>query len=145
MPGHDGIPLALVPGTVSEITDGAILAALGRQMTNAVQRQTAAASNLANLDTPGFHAREARFEDALDLELNASEPTRTNPLHLGHTAVASNGTQEIEGLPARRDGNNVQLDRELLGMTRAAGDFSAAQTALAAKFRLVRYAINEGR
>jgi hypothetical protein len=30
-------------------------------------------------------------------------------------------------------------------MGRAAGDFSAAQTALAAKFRLVRYAINEGK
>jgi flagellar basal-body rod protein FlgB len=53
--------------------------------------------------------------------------------------------QEVDGLPARRDGNNVQLDRELLSMSRAAGDFSAAQTALAAKFRLVRYAINEGR
>jgi hypothetical protein len=30
-------------------------------------------------------------------------------------------------------------------MTRAAGDFSAAQTALAAKFRLVRYALSESR
>ena len=30
-------------------------------------------------------------------------------------------------------------------MTRASGDFSRAQTALTAKFRLVRYAINEGR
>jgi hypothetical protein len=39
----------------------------------------------------------------------------------------------------------VQLDRELLGLARAGGDFSAAQTMLAAKFRLVRYAINEGR
>jgi flagellar basal-body rod protein FlgB len=130
---------------VSEITDGAILAALGRQMTNAVQRQTVSASNLANLDTPGYRAREANFEDALDLQLNVSAPTKTNPLHLGHAAVSSNMTQETEGLAARRDGNNVQLDRELLSMTRAAGDFSAAQTALAAKFRLVRYAINEGR
>jgi flagellar basal-body rod protein FlgB len=130
---------------VSEITDGAILAALGRQMTNAVQRQTVSASNLANLDTPGYRAREANFEDALDLQLNVSAPTKTNPLHLGHAAVSSNTTQETEGLAARRDGNNVQLDRELLSMTRAAGDFSAAQTALAAKFRLVRYAINEGR
>ena len=42
-------------------------------------------------------------------------------------------------------GNTVQLDRELLTMGRAAGDFAAAQTALAAKFRLVRYAINEAR
>jgi flagellar basal-body rod protein FlgB len=140
-----GTPLALHPGTVSEITDGAILAALGRQMTNAVQRQTVAASNLANLDTPGYRAREAQFEDALDLELNVSAPTRTSPLHLGHAAVGSNPTKEVDGLAPRRDGNNVQLDRELLSMTRAAGDFSAAQTALAAKFRLVRYAINEGR
>jgi hypothetical protein len=30
-------------------------------------------------------------------------------------------------------------------MTQAAGDFAKAQTALAAKFRLVRYALNEGR
>ena len=53
--------------------------------------------------------------------------------------------REIRRRAARRDGNNVQLDRELLTMGRAAGDFTAAQTALAAKFRLVRYAINEGR
>ena len=39
----------------------------------------------------------------------------------------------------------VQVDRELLNMTRAAGEFARAQTALAAKFRLVRYAINETR
>ena len=44
------------------------------------------------------------------------------------------------------DGNGeTQIDRELLTMTSAAGDFARAQTALAAKFRLVRYAINEGR
>jgi hypothetical protein len=39
----------------------------------------------------------------------------------------------------------VQVDRELLDMTRASGEFARAQTALAAKFRLVRYAINESR
>ena len=39
----------------------------------------------------------------------------------------------------------VQLDTELMNMNQALGDFSAAQTALAAKFRLVRYALNESR
>ena len=53
--------------------------------------------------------------------------------------------RETPGLEDRRDGNNVQLDRELVNMTQAAGDFAAAQTALAAKFRLVRYALNESR
>jgi flagellar basal body rod protein FlgB len=65
-----------------------------------------------------------------------------------HFSTGSTGaisTKEIQGVTPRRDGNTVQLDHELLTMNRADGDFSAAQTALAAKFRLVRYAINEGR
>jgi flagellar basal-body rod protein FlgB len=82
-------------------TDASIMAALGRQMSRAVQRQSVSAGNLANLDTPGYRTKEVQFADA--------------------------------------------LDSQLLAIGRAAGDFSAAQTVLAAKFRLVRYAINEGR
>jgi flagellar basal-body rod protein FlgB len=131
---------------VNEINDRAILAALGRQMTNAVQRQSVAAGNLANLDTPGYKSRTVTFGDVLDGELQApAAPARTQAGHLGGVAVGEGVEAEAEGLPMRRDGNNVQLDRELLNMTRASGEFSAAQTALAAKFRLVRYAINEGR
>jgi hypothetical protein len=37
------------------------------------------------------------------------------------------------------------MDHELLALGKASGDFNAAQTVLAAKFRLVRYAINDGR
>jgi flagellar basal-body rod protein FlgB len=131
---------------VNTISDSAILAALGRQMAPAVARQSTSASNLANLDTPGYKARGV-FEDSLDASIGTPAGlARTSASHLsgpgGSQGVA---TGEVEGLASRRDGNNVQLDRELLTMSRAAGDFSAAQTALAAKFRLVRYAINEGR
>ena len=132
---------------VNEIADSSILAALGRQMNNAVARQSVAAGNLANLDTPGYRAKEATFADALDEQLQqAGNPARTNGAHIAG-AVHYGGAQarEVEGLQSKRDGNNVSLDRELLAVNRAAADFSAAQTALAAKFRLVRYAINEGR
>ena len=128
---------------MNEINDGAILAALRRQMTQAVARQTAAASNLANIDTPGYKTRDASFADALNDQLGA---TTTNAAHFGGLPTdPAAAMEEVDGLPTRRDGNNVQLDRELLAMSSAAGDFSKAQTALAAKFRLVRYAINEGR
>jgi flagellar basal-body rod protein FlgB len=129
------------------ISDAAITAALGRQMTQAVARQAVAAGNLANLDTPGYRAKEVQFADVLDGELSAGVITTTNPGHIGPPAgsAARPEAGEAAGLAARRDGNNVQLDRELLNMTRAGGDFTAAQTVLAAKFRLVRYAINEGR
>jgi flagellar basal-body rod protein FlgB len=136
-------------GLVADVlSDAAITAALGREMTRAVQRQAVAAGNLANLDTPGYRTRELQFDDALNAELgSATTLTATNARHFGapsgSPALPAEG--EASGLAARRDGNNVQLDRELLGMSRAAADFSAAQSVLAAKFRLVRYAINEGR
>jgi flagellar basal-body rod protein FlgB len=127
--------------------DAAVMAALGRQMTRAVQRQAVAAGNLANADTPGYQTKEVRFTDALDDHLGTVAVAVTNKAHLGGPAGSASGPESgnAAGLQARRDGNNVQLDRELLAMGKAAGDFSAAQTILAAKFRLVRYAINEGR
>jgi len=127
---------------VPEISDAAILAALGRQLNNAVAKQTVAASNLANLDTPGYRTRNVSFDDALDSELGSVR--RTSASHLA--ASPHDGEPvDVTGLASRRDGNNVQLDRELLALSRAGGEFSRAQTALTAKFRLVRYAINEGR
>jgi flagellar basal-body rod protein FlgB len=127
---------------VSQISDASVIAALRRQMSVAVARQVAAAGNLANLDTPGYRAREVAFAD----ELAAKSGAPDNATFGSRSAsTAAPVVREAEGLPARRDGNTVQLDRELLTMGRAAGDFAAAQTALTAKFRLVRYAINEGR
>ena len=126
---------------MSSISDSAVIDTLRRQMTMAVARQVASAGNLANVDTPGYKAKEVNFAETLKNKLAPRNSTFPG-------AGAANGgvvMQEVDGLPERRDGNNVQLDRELLAMSRAAGDFSAAQTALAAKFRLVRYALNEVR
>lgn len=132
---------------MNTISDSAIVAALGRHMTRAVARETVAASNLANVDTPGYRAQTIEFEDALHRELGGSlAMTTTASGHLSADGVVGAGTvRETAGLGMRRDGNTVQLDRELLALSKASGDFGAAQTALAAKFRLVRYAINEGR
>jgi flagellar basal-body rod protein FlgB len=121
------------------------MAALGRQMTQAVARQAVAAGNLANVDTPGYRAREATFGDILNGEVQKLEMTRTDARQLRGAGEDGPQAREVEGLESRRDGNNVQLDRELLTMTRASADFAAAQTALSAKFRLIRFAINEGR
>lgn len=130
---------------MSDISDSSIMSALGRQMTTAVAKQLVAAGNLANVDTPGYRTRGVDFDDLLNqqLQMPLSAPSSGQAI----AASAAGGTQptEVQGLPMRRDGNNVQLDRELFDMTKASADFSAAQTALAAKFRLVRYAINEGR
>jgi len=128
---------------MNEISDSALVAALRRQMTIAVAKQVASAGNLANVDTPDYRAVEVSFQSALDERI--APPVATNPRHLSANTAANLSVREIADVTPRRDGNTVQLDQELLTMNKAGADFSAAQTALAAKFRLVRYAINEGR
>lgn len=130
---------------MDELSDAAIVETLRRQLTVAATKQGVAASNLANVSTPGYRAREVRsdFAEALDKGLEAAMSTT----HPGHQSDPEPDVdvQEDMTASARRDGNNVQIDRELLTMTAASGEFARAQTVLSAKFRLVRYAISEGR
>ena len=68
------------------VTDRSIMTALGRQLTAAVAKQSVAASNLANIDTPGYRTREVSFDDALSRELSSAPPlAATQP---GHSLVA---------------------------------------------------------
>jgi flagellar basal-body rod protein FlgB len=132
---------------VNDINDAQMMTALRRTLGLASARQVVAAGNLANGNTPGYKAREVDFDETLDRQLGGVRIATTNARHIEQPGGAGGAmaTREVDGLAARRDGNTVQVDRELLNMTRASGEFSRAQTALAAKFRLVRYAINESR
>lgn len=131
---------------MNEISENAVFAALSRQMTQAAAKQAVAAGNLANIDTPGYRTQDASFGDLLDGQVQKLAMSVTNAQQLSGVGPGGGAdATEVDGLDTRRDGNNVQLDRELLTMMRASADFSAAQAALSAKFRLVRYAINEGR
>jgi flagellar basal-body rod protein FlgB len=133
---------------MNDISDRSIMAALGRQLTMAVAKQTVTVGNLANLNTPGYKTQSVSFDSMLDEQVKGGPAMAvTPPGHLAGVASAASGGQveEVKGLDTRRDGNNVVLDRELLNLSRASGDFSKAQIALAAKFRLVRYAIAESR
>jgi len=127
------------------INDSTIVAALGRQMTQAVQRQMLAASNLANADTPDYQGQHADFSSALAQQVAGIGMAATNAGHLSTSSAGDLKMSQPADLSPQRDGNNVEIDRELLDLGQAAADFSAAQTALAAKFRLVRYAINDGK
>jgi flagellar basal-body rod protein FlgB len=130
---------------MNDISDKAIMTALGRQMSVAVAKQVVAAGNLANIDTPGYRTRDVSFDDLLAGEVQKLGLHAPTAGQMPGTAAEGPAAVEVGGLESRRDGNNVHLDRELFSMTRASADFTAAQTALAAKFRLIRYAMNEVR
>ncbi|MCL1996899.1 MAG: flagellar basal body rod protein FlgB [Defluviitaleaceae bacterium] len=69
--------------------------------------------NIANVDVPGFSRSVLRFEDLLDRELtNAARENRAINL-----ANATPETQVLEeGLRHRLDGNNVDIEAEMVAL-----------------------------
>lgn len=104
------------------------LSALTSALDGLAERQRAIADNVANVQTPGYHARRVAFEEQL-----------RGAVQDGHGDVAPSSARSLE--PTRLDGNNVNLDTETLSnidtvlrvqlATRAVdGKFSAVRTAL---------------
>ena len=76
------------------ITDRSIMTALGRQLTVAVAKQSVAASNLANLDTPNYRTRDVSFDEALSQVMPGGEKLAvTQPGHLTGQPDAASARQ----------------------------------------------------
>ncbi len=82
--------------------DTTVMVLLERSLDLAALRQQLVASNLANLDTPGYHSRDIDFAAELRRAL-------LDPAHRMNPQVV-----EVPGLLERPDGNNVSIDREML-------------------------------
>lgn len=89
-----------------------------RALTLRAERQQLIASNIANADTPGYHARDFDFSRALR-EAVGSQAANGVALttHAAHIAPASSATAQpnlLYALPSQTnlDRNTVDLDRE---------------------------------
>ena len=75
--------------------------ALNSALDGLALRQRVIADNVANIQTPGYHAQRVSFEDALSKAVGN-----------GSGAVQAKVERSLE--PTREDGNNVNLDTETL-------------------------------
>jgi flagellar basal-body rod protein FlgB len=124
---------------LSDVTSQALAAALQ----GSAARHRAIAQNLANLDTPGFIRSDVNFEEALALALERGLQAPHHAFDL--VAALRLRPQQDRSSPARADGNNVDVDREMVLLSRNALRYNAVGEALAARIRLLRAAIHEGR
>ncbi|MEZ5321051.1 MAG: hypothetical protein R2698_03020 [Microthrixaceae bacterium] len=92
-------------------------------------RRAAAEDAVANVETPGYTARTVQFEDALASAIRGGSPFSAR-VSVNPTADAS--------LP---NGNNVQLDRELVTLTDTALRQQLLVAAANHKFNLLRTVI----
>ena len=116
----------------------------------AVQRQGLIASNVANIDTPGYKTVDISFEHELH-EAVAAPQIGNGVTNARHIPVAPTNTRrpaaanEVTGLTIRNDQNNVNIDREMGQLSSNAMKFSMVAQLLLGKFRTLKAAIQEGR
>jgi flagellar basal-body rod protein FlgB len=93
-------------------------------------RQRVIANNIANIETPNFRAGRVQFEQALSAAVEAGQaPTAAEP------AVLTSAE------PTRTNGNNVNLDHEVLSNVDTGLRYQLILRALDGKFAHLRTAI----
>jgi flagellar basal-body rod protein FlgB len=93
-------------------------AVLHTALNGLAMRQRVTADNVANINTPGFLAGRVQFEDALRQAVDAGDGLSGNArAEISTAALANQATQPSVARslePTRQDGNNVNLDHEVI-------------------------------
>ena len=126
--------------------------ALGSALTGLAVRQRAIANNVANVDTPGFKRGEVQFERQLQSALTRRQSVSlvaTDPRHFADVrddglAVAPELISTADST-LRNDGNNVDIDQEMIKLADTSIRYNAVSQLVAGRFSLLRSIINEGR
>jgi flagellar basal-body rod protein FlgB len=130
-------------------SDNRMIQVMDRSMSLASQRQSLIASNLANLDTPGYQTRDFSFEGALKAAFSGqSSPMSlavTQPMHLQGSASSSlpSTTDALRPSSERNDGNDVSLDRENMLLARTQTQYQTASTFMQVELRKLFFLIKE--
>lgn len=125
------------------------IGALNTSLNLRLENQNVISSNVANADTPGYHAKALEFEQAFrqvlgvdgDLPMEQGHPDHlvvkdTDPVYPNIIEIA-NGEDSL-------DGNTVNRSEELSKMAQNKVLYEAGAELLKRKLAMLKYAISEG-
>jgi flagellar basal-body rod protein FlgB len=108
-------------------------------------RQNLLASNLAQMNTPGYKPKDlvrADFDKALRAEMVATDPRH---LHGENGASAVGRVVEDPSVGAGGDGNSVSLDREAVKVATNNVRYDALASLVAGELQGLEWAVNDGK
>jgi flagellar basal-body rod protein FlgB len=117
---------------IDNILNSGTYAASKQLLDASVLRHEALASNLANIETPGYKR--------VDLPADFAKEFATR-LRAGGSAPAPVIAEDKAAPAQRKDGNNVVLDHELLAMNRNAAEYEALTEFVSGSLKQLRLAI----
>ena len=112
------------------IIDTPFLETLSRFLDVNAARHQLIVSNLANIDTPHYHTRDVDFRQEMERATSGFQYASEHP-----------AVREVRGLMERPDGNNVDMDKELLSMSNNTMQFETLTDFVSASLRQLRLAI----
>ena len=121
--------------------------ALQNAISIAKQRHTLIASNISNLDTPKYKAKEIDFKNALVRALESNHEIsliRTNP---GHIGLGMNSIKRFDTFEEKDEWNGfnwVNIDREMTKMMENNLRYRTATETLLRKIAILKEVIREG-
>jgi flagellar basal-body rod protein FlgB len=95
-------------------------------------RQQQITSNIANVDTPGYHGKDIDFQAEMRQVMSGDSSLQMQP-----------ASQEETGLIERPDGNNVDIDRESLILAQTQLQFQLGVQLVKSQFHTLLTAIKE--
>jgi len=112
---------------------------IGKAMEATSLRHDAILNNIANVDVPGFQRGIVEFESYLERELsrNGDQPGNINFNNIRPSIHTSN-----EHLAHRLDGNNVDIEMEMVGLYQNSTRYDVLANSLMNNYRRINAAIN---
>jgi flagellar basal-body rod protein FlgB len=116
-------------------TTTAMSDALGQYLDLTSKQMQLTAGNMANVDTPGYKTQGFNFEQEFARQLDSSAGA-------DGLAGAQVQAEDVSGLVARPDGNNISMDREGMQLAKAQLQFRLGVQLLKTEFSNVMSAIH---
>ncbi|MEA3241317.1 MAG: flagellar basal body rod protein FlgB [Pseudomonadota bacterium] len=123
---------------------------LAKVMALRARKAEVISSNIANIDTPGYKARQVTFMDQLQDALVESDRLPLVKTHKEHLPVSRTITEIESSIQAQEsslagfDRNTVDLDHEMAALAENSLNYNAAVQMLHKKLNILKNAIVEG-
>lgn len=113
-------------------------------------RHNVTSANIANAETPNYHAKKVDFEDALARALDIDGNNSLSTSHGEHYAVGGKptvdpGIYENPDVALNNDGNTVDMEKEMSALAENSILYKSALQLINKKMAAMKYAISETR